>query len=153
MLNSPLHPLLIHFPIALLIFGFMALVVSFWKPGYFKLTAFLSIGFGWITGIMSYMTGDDAERFADRNWGLNIHHVVHLHETYAMWTLIVFAIVLVLMIAEYIKSGVLFKSLVLIFAIIGIVLLFMTGHYGGKMVYEMPHHSRTHSSIIHTDHD
>jgi uncharacterized membrane protein len=153
MLDSPLHPLLVHFPIALLIIGFIALIVSYWKPRFYKLFAFILFGLGWASGILAYMTGDDAREFARRNWGIDIHHVVHLHETYAMWTLIVFAIVLVLMVAEYLSPTVLFKTLTLICAVIGIILLFMTGHYGGKMVYDMPHHSGTHISHVHGDDD
>ena len=83
MLISPLHPLLVHFPIALLIFGVIAQFIAIWKKDFFDKAAFYLFGSGVIMGIFSYLTGDEAIADAKLKWGSATNAMVETHESLA----------------------------------------------------------------------
>lgn len=134
MLSTPLHPLLVHFPIGLLIFGVIAQIVAIWKKPFFDQLALFLFSSGFIMGVFAYISGDGAEHFA-RNQGQNIHGIVHTHETYALITLFIFgAVVLMKWLSKFNILPALLP-IVIILSLAGTVTLALTGHYGGKMVY------------------
>lgn len=134
MLSTPLHPLLVHFPIALLIFGVIAQIVAIWKKPFFDQLALFLFSSGFITGVIAYISGDGAEHFA-RNQGQNIHGIVHTHETYALITLFIFGAVVLLKWLSKFNILPALLPIVIILSLAGTVTLSLTGHYGGKMVY------------------
>lgn len=60
----PLHPILVHFPIALLTVGTLLLFSSYWKPSLFRKTAEIVLAVGFISGIVAYLSGDSGEEYA-----------------------------------------------------------------------------------------
>ena len=138
MLVSPLHPLLVHFPIALLIFGVIAQFIAIWKKDFFDKAAFYLFGSGVIMGIFSYATGDGAIADAKLKWGSATLAMVETHETFAAISLIIFGIIFILKVLHAFKKIPRLLPLLLILGIAGTITLGLTGHYGGKMVYVQP---------------
>ncbi|HET7579834.1 MAG TPA: DUF2231 domain-containing protein [Bacillales bacterium] len=158
MLSTPLHPLLVHFPVAFLFLGSIVQLIALWRKKYFDRLAFFLIGFGWIMGIFAYLTGDGAEQFAEKQWGERIQSMVETHQTFATITLIVFGCLLAVKILAFafehydlklygIRQIPFLKTMLFVLAIGGGVFITLTGHYGGKMVYQIPSHHKV------VDHD
>lgn len=137
-MSMPLHAFFVHFPIALLSIGTFVLIISFFKPGFFEKAALLLIGTGFVGGIAAYISGEDAEEFAEEQ-GNSIHSLVETHETLGLISLVIFGIVLlVLGLKRFMKldnRSIFLVAIVL--AIAGTIVLFFTGHYGGRMVYQV----------------
>ncbi|MDL5041637.1 DUF2231 domain-containing protein [Heyndrickxia coagulans] len=93
-MGTPIHPLLVHFPIALLIFGVIFQFVALWKKEFFNKMALYLFGSGFVMGIASYMTGDSAIPDAREKWGQAVHSMVETHEHYALITMAIFGAVL-----------------------------------------------------------
>ena len=144
MFISPLHPLLVHFPIALLIFGVIAQFITIWKKDFFDKAAFYLFGSGVIMGILSYLTGDGAIADAKLKWGSATNAMV---ESLAAISMIIFGIIFILKILHAFKKIPRLLPLLLILGIAGTITLGLTGHYGGKMVYDQP----TSVSVIETN--
>ncbi|WKB34820.1 DUF2231 domain-containing protein [Terrilactibacillus sp. S3-3] len=139
MLSSPLHPLLVHFPIALLLLGTVVQFLAIWKPNFFSNMAFFILSVGFLSGIVTYLTGDGAEDFARTHWGNAYRSVIETHQAYATATLVLFGAAVGLRIfMHYFKKSYLLP-LVLVLCLAGSAALALTGYYGGKMVYEQSH--------------
>ena len=135
----PLHPLVVHFPIALLLTATVIEIVNlFLKKENVSRMGTVLVVVGVLSGLVTLVTGDPAERFAFDNWGKGIHDTVELHSLLAGISVILFAIVAVIkLFGKYVKlSKNLIVALVLIFSIAGSITLAITGHLGGKIVYE-----------------
>lgn len=136
MFSTPLHPVLVHFPIALLTLGIVTQFLALWKKDFFDKVTFLLFSTGFVMGIFSYLSGEEAEEFAENTWGEGIETYLEPHETYALATLIIFGVVLALKVLNYYKKLPFVLPIILILCIAGGTTLTLTGHYGGKMVYE-----------------
>ncbi|MGE7920061.1 DUF2231 domain-containing protein [Viridibacillus sp. NPDC093762] len=142
----PLHPLIVHFPIALLVFGAVIEIVNvFFKKETLNKFGTLLITFGVISGIFALLSGEGAEEFAFQNWGRGFHDQVELHAFFANISIILFGILAIVKImfkysllswnGSQINKGLI--SIVIVFlSISGIVSLAITGDLGGKIVYE-----------------
>jgi len=134
MLNGiPLHPLVVHAPIGLLLFATLLLLVSL-KWARLKLFALITLVVGLLSGIVAYITGDGAEEFGIDKWNLaraDIHH----HEDFALYSLITFGISLLFLLLSYRSKGKGLLIVSLVIALIGSGLLAYAGHLGGQMVY------------------
>lgn len=137
-MSMPLHAFFVHFPIALLSIGTLVLIISFFKPAFFEKTAVLLLGIGFVGGIVAYISGEGAEEYAEEQ-GKSIHSLVETHETLGLISLVIFGVVLLLLGLKQFK--ILDNRSVFLIAILvaaaGTVVLFFTGHYGGRMVYEV----------------
>lgn len=132
--NVPLHPLLVHAPIALLMFGTVLILVSFkWKN--FRLFALVTLLAGFVTGIMSYVSGEGAEEYAESNLSSVTHAMIENHEHFALFSLVAFGVTIVLLGLGFRANGRLFLTLSLVIGLVGCGLLAYTGHLGGQMVY------------------
>ena len=145
----PIHPLLVHFPIALLIIGAVVEIVNvFLKKETVNITGTTLIVIGFISGIATVLSGDGAEEFAFANWGRMLHDQVELHSFFADLSMIIFGILTAIKLLfkhtifkfEFLKKSI-FKSglitiLIVILSISGTVSMAITGHLGGKIVYE-----------------
>ncbi|WP_305850294.1 DUF2231 domain-containing protein [Staphylococcus hyicus] len=135
----PLHPLFVHFPIALLSFAtLIALLNVIFKKKDFSFSLALLLIFGMLSGVMSYLLGDSGEEYAMQHFNpQHVESLVHLHETFAMLSLIAYGLATVFHLggmwfkayATYSKWG------VLIFTIIGFGLLIVAGHLGASITY------------------
>lgn len=148
MLDTPLHPIFAHFPVAFLIIGTIMAMIALWKPKFFDPVSFFLIAVGEIMGVLTYLTGDAAAHFAESN-GKNIHGMVHTHQLYAILTLLTFGLLLLVrMIMFFWNRFPLFKSIMFILTIAGGFFITMTGYYGGEMAYNAPtgHQTNQHHS-------
>lgn len=150
----PLHPLIVHFPIALLIMGTIIEILALKYKEKLSLTGTILLTTGVITGIISYLTGDSAEHFAEMHFG-EVEYLIHQHEEMAQLSLITFGIATVfkwitMFTSKFNKALI---SLVILFSIGGSVALGITGHLGGKIVYENDKVKQAQVQIQDTDKD
>ncbi len=134
MLNGiPLHPLVVHAPIGILLFATLLLLCSLqWTR--LKLFALITLVVGLLSGIVAYITGDGAEEFGIDKWNLE-RADIHQHENFALYSLITFGISLLFLLLSYRSKGKAWLAVSLIVALIGSGLLAYAGHLGGQMVY------------------
>lgn len=139
MFGTPLHPMLVHFPIALLIMGTVLQMVAVWKKKFFDKAALLLLSVGFLSGVAAYLSGGGAVQFADAHWGNAYKSLVEIHELYAFITMVLFGVAIGLRILFHYYRKKFFMPLVLTFCILGSITLGVTGHYGGQMVYVQNH--------------
>lgn len=133
----PLHPLIVHFPIALLLVGTLFEILSLKYRNQLNVSATILLVLGFISGVISYLTGDSGERFAEMHFG-NIESMVHKHEDIARNALLIFGLAVGLKIITHftLRYQNIIYIAVIVSAIIGSLLLAYTGHLGGQIVYE-----------------
>jgi len=131
-----IHPMIVHFPIALLItslfFDFLMLVTK--KEG-FERTAFHLLTLGVLGSLAAIVFGILAEDAAGNRPG--IHDIIETHELLAVSTAGLFVIILIVRYIFMKKDN--FQAIrpyYLIVATIGVALLLTTAYYGGQLVYE-----------------
>ncbi|NDD26721.1 MAG: hypothetical protein EB084_00435 [Proteobacteria bacterium] len=128
------HPLLVHFPIALLPMATLIDLLGWWRRserlawcGYW-LTLLGTVG-----GVCTFVCGILAELFAARS-GVP-QHMIEVHEwlaTFAVWTFIAVAVARILMgVTLHRRSA----PIYLLAAIAGCALLVMAAHRGGQVTY------------------
>ncbi|UXR30377.1 DUF2231 domain-containing protein [Staphylococcus simulans] len=135
----PLHPLFVHFPIALLSLAtILAVVHVFTKKFDLSITLAVLLSSGIIFGAISYLLGDSGEAYAMQHYGaMHVESLVHLHETFAMSALIAYGLATVIQLfgmwfTKYQKLSVI-STVVL--TVIGFVLLIIAGHLGASITY------------------
>ena len=131
-----LHAMFIHFPIALLIVGFLAEVISlFSKKEFFKWGGFYLLILGSLGTIASYLSGNAAGEGIEEG---PLKDVMELHEqaaTITLWLTIITAVVyLTIFIFQYRQRWVKIVSVLLFAAVIGGIA--RTGYLGGQLVYK-----------------
>ncbi|MCU6712912.1 hypothetical protein M6D81_29840 [Paenibacillus sp. J5C_2022] len=145
-MSTPLHPLIVHFPIALLFIGAVLQLGALWKQKLLNKMANVFLLLGWLSGIAAFMTGDGGERYAKEVFGAE-RSAIGIHETLAQITLLIFGLIVMIKFyqafprvsrlkkyAKYSFSKV-FIPVLLILSLAGGISVFLTGHYGGKLVY------------------
>ena len=133
---SHLHPLTVHFPIALIVTGFFLEVLSlFCKKNKLILskTAFYLLILGTLGAVAAYLTG---AVFTEELKG-KAGEIEELHEHLALITMIVMVIASALKIFIMIKKNEnsILKWIVFGLYFIGFVFVGITGLYGGTLVY------------------
>lgn len=145
----PLHPLVVHFPIALLILaGVIEIVNVFMKKELLNKFGTLLLILGVISGFVSLSTGEESEHFAESTWGNAIEDKIESHENFADISMIIFSALTVIKIlfrhnifkfsflqSKALRGGVA-TVLIVLLSLGGIAALAETGHLGGKIVYE-----------------
>lgn len=146
-MSMPLHPIIVHFPISLLFLGAIIQIIALWRPKFWnQLAGFLLIT-GFLSGIIAYMTGDGGESFARQVMGAS-RSAISRHENLAFLTLLTFGIVVLIKLyqwlpyfpqlkryAKYSQSKI-FIPVLLVLSLLGGTLVFLTGHYGGSIIYQ-----------------
>ncbi|MDR0269791.1 DUF2231 domain-containing protein [Paenibacillus sp.] len=141
-MNAPLHPLIVHFPIALLSLAAIVQILALWKPRLFDWPATGLLAVGFISGIFAYITGDGGEHYAKNVFGAT-EDMIHRHENMAFLALLFFGILLALKVLiqlpwtkEHFGKNIRWMMPLLpIISLAGLVLIYYTGHYGGQIVY------------------
>ena len=129
-----LHPVLVHFPIACAAVAglFQLLAVIFRRPS-LTLPAVLTLGLGAIMAIAAAVTGTAQEELAAQLPG--IHESLERHETLGNITTWLMGIGSLVVIYLYLK-GKLHPWGFLLALMALAVLVQVTGHYGGVLVYQ-----------------
>lgn len=145
-----LHPLIIHFPIVLLLVAPVLIVVgALVKPdkgGVLLWTALLMMAIGTATVFLAVETGEAAGKLADRTPAINA--VLEHHEELAERTRVAFSVLTVifaaiLVIPKFVRrasSSLVTTVLPLVFVVlygVGALLLINTAHNGGRLVHEL----------------
>lgn len=129
------HPMLVHFPIALLFTSVLFDGVgAVYDRGSFREGAFWLLVLGVIGGAASVASGLMAEEVVEE---LGVaESLIETHETLAVLTMGVFSILLLgrLWLGNRLTGRML--SLYFLVAILGLGLLSATGHYGGHLVHD-----------------
>lgn len=131
-----LHAMFIHFPIALLIVGFLSEVISlFSKKTFFKTGGFYLLILGTLGTIASYLSGNAAGEGIEEG---PLGKAMELHEqaaTITLWLTIITAVVYVtIFIFKYRQRWMKIVSVILFAAVIGGIA--RTGYLGGQLVYK-----------------
>jgi uncharacterized membrane protein len=144
-----LHPVIVHFPIALLLIAPIFIVIGAVLPKergrFFLIAALLLILMGTLATFVARSTGEAAEKYAQKSSQINA--VLEHHEEMAETTSIVFAVLSVIFAAVVLVPGLfrrplnrlVYTGLPLSFLVLysaGVVLLVNTAHDGGRLVHE-----------------
>ncbi len=139
---AELHPQIIHFPIAFFILYFLfdasGIILN---KDYLVKSAVVILAVGVIFSLLAVLSGNQsAQKFANLsadNYKIYIDHI-SLHEQYATISLWYFSIVLFFRIYLVIKKKFngRVKLLFILIGLIGCVLIYFTGIYGGELVYK-----------------
>ncbi len=133
-MSHPIHPLIVHFPIALLFTSvFFDLLGIITEKKNFRQTAFWLLILGLIGGIVAAIFGAWSEEAVEVAGVPEL--AVDRHETFAVVTLIVFGILLIFRWWIRNRWSVRDRVIYLCVAMLGLLLLSTTGFYGGELVY------------------
>ncbi len=139
---SALHPIMVHFPVALFsLYVLLELINLFWENEQFHklINGFLLIGV--LAGIAAVLTGNQAADALGKLPGVteNIKEMVEEHESYATVTLWFFAVLLAarFYLTTKKKFNKMLKITFVILAVAGLFLIYETGEHGGKLVYDL----------------
>lgn len=144
---AQLHPLIIHFPIALLIaYAILEIVSYFIKNSSYEKFVLILLVAGTLSGVLAVLTGNQAEEIAEGKFEnsksfLNkeqIEEAIEEHEDYATKTLWYFVALAVLRIGLTIKKKFdnKWKLFFILLAVMGGYLVYLTGSHGGILVYK-----------------
>ncbi|MGE5702446.1 MAG: DUF2231 domain-containing protein [Clostridia bacterium] len=138
MINGmPLHPMIVHFPVALLLVGVLIQILAIWRPEPLDRAATYLFAGGVVTGIAAYLTGDAGEEYAEQFIGGNLESMIEPHENLALASLILFGIIVVIkLLPQLQKLRKTLLPLILIASLVGGGMIAYTGHLGGKIVYQ-----------------
>lgn len=134
--TSHFHPMLVHFPIALIMIGFIAELASlYFKKEYcLSFAGFHLLIIGAIAALAAYLTG---EFFTGEMSGAagDIKNTHELFATITLWTVLVNAAFRIILKATKKEKGV-FKWIAFTLYAISAIAVSITGFYGGTLVYE-----------------
>jgi len=134
--TSHLHPMLVHFPIALITFGFIADVASlfFKTEKCLSKTGFYLMVLGALSAVAAWSAG---QLFTNEPSGGAIMEIFEKHETAALITLIIISLGAILRIYMVLKKkeDTNLKWLVFILYLLAFAAVTYTGYMGGTMVY------------------
>ncbi len=135
--TSFLHPMIVHFPIALLIVGFLAeLTGLFVQKEFFSKTGFYLLILGTVGVITAYFTGQAAGNGISESGDLK--RALESHENAAeltLWLMAAAAAVRIALVLMKKYSGV-FKGIAFVLFLLGVLSVARTGYYGGELVYK-----------------
>jgi len=131
-----LHAMAVHFPIALLIVGFLSELISiFYKKDFFRQAAFYLLMLGTLGTIAAYLAGNAAGEGIEEG---PLGKAMELHEqaaTIALWlTGFTAAVYLAIAFFKYKKSWVSIARIILFAGVITAIA--RTGYLGGQLVYK-----------------
>lgn len=134
-MTLPLHPMLVHFPIALLfasvLFDMTSTVLT---RESLREGAFWLLGLGFLGGIAAAIAGGQAEGAAEKAGVAEA--LIETHETMAYITLGMMALLLLYRLLLRNRFTTRAFATYLVAAALGLVAVSATGHTGGTLVYE-----------------
>ena len=135
--TTHLHPMIVHFPIALLIVGFLFdLTGAFLNKDFFSKTGFYLLILGTVGVLAAYISGNIAGDGVSEAGALK--QALENHEEAAelsLWLMVVASIVRITIVLLKKYSGV-FKWVAVVLFLVGILSIARTGYYGGELVFK-----------------
>lgn len=134
-MDFPLHPVLVHFPIALLFVSVLFdLLSTRLSSESFREGALWLLGLGLTGGIAAALAGGMAEDAAEKA-GI-AESLIERHEALAQATLVIMAVLLLSRLLLRNRFSPQTFTAYLVVAAIGLLTLIATGHTGGDLVYK-----------------
>lgn len=132
-----LHPLLVHFPLALLLAAVFAefLLMIRKKPAYSAVTLFCLI-LGTLGAEVSAITGLSRTQFVHFRGDLS--HLLAIHRGLGIFIAVFSALITLCYVFNLTKQNRVVIWVVRVFLLILTVIVLLTGHVGGSLVYELP---------------
>ncbi|HQU71325.1 MAG TPA: hypothetical protein PKV71_01400 [Calditrichia bacterium] len=132
-----LHPMVVHFPIALLIAGFLfELIAAFSGKEFFGKAALYLLVLGTAGAVAAYFSGEFAGEGLSESGSLK--NALEAHEEaakMAMGIMVLTAIVRIALVVVHAYRG-LYRAAAVLLYMIGVLLVSRTGYYGGELVYK-----------------
>ncbi len=132
-----LHPMIVHFPIALLIVGFLADAIGlFLKKDFFSKAGFYLLILGTLGVVAAYISGNLAGGGITEAGSLK--QALETHESAAelsLWLMVIAALVRITLILTKKYVGT-FRWVALFIFLIGMLSIARTGYYGGELVFK-----------------
>jgi len=132
-----IHPMLVHFPIALILAGFLADLISLFikKERCLAKTGLYLMALGTLSAIATFISGNFFTTHPEEG---SIHEIFELHETGALLTIIIMLIGSIIRIFLIVKKkeDTNLKWLVFVFYLAGVIAVSLTGFWGGSMVFD-----------------
>jgi uncharacterized membrane protein len=134
--STHLHAMVVHFPIALLLVGFLFEAISFfYKKEFFRQSAFYLLLLGMLGTVVSYLAGNAAGEGMEEG---PLSKAMELHEqaaTISLWLTIVTALVYAsIYFLKYKKNWLRIIAVLLFTGVIASIA--RTGYLGGQLVYK-----------------
>ena len=133
--TSHLHPMLVHFPIALVVFGFIAQIAAlyFKKEIYLSRMGFFLLIFGTLSAVAAWLTGTLFTAEMEGAAGT----IKETHEQTAMITMVTLLMTSVLRIVLQTRKteNANLKWVALVLYGVAAISVSITGYYGGTLVY------------------
>jgi uncharacterized membrane protein len=138
---AELHPQIIHFPIAFFILYFLFETSGIlFKKEFLLKSALIILILAIIFSVLAVLTGNQAHQFVKQRQAESVFYndIIDKHELYATITLWYFFTVLVLRVYLTVKKKFAGKTMYLfiVLGLIGSILIFLTGSYGGDLVFK-----------------
>lgn len=134
-MDLPLHPILVHFPIALLFVSVLFdLVGATLSRDSFREGALWLLGLGLTGGIAAAIAGGLAEDAAEKA-GI-AESLIERHEAFAQATLVIMAVLLLSRLLLRNRFSPRSFAVYMAAATVGLLSLIATGHTGGDLVYK-----------------
>ncbi len=135
--TSHLHPMIVHFPIALILVGFLFELASlFIKKELFSTVAFYLLILGTLGIAAAYLSGDLAGEGISETGALKTALETHEHAAgLALWIIISASVIRIAYILLKDKIKFLRWVSFVLFAV-GVFAVARTGYYGGQLVYK-----------------
>ena len=132
-----LHPMIIHFPIALLFVGFLADAVGLvFKKEFFTKSGFYLLILGTLGVVAAYLSGNLAGEGVTEAGALK--EALEIHEdaaTLTLWLMIGAALIRIAIVGLKKYIGI-YRWFALAIFFIGVLSIARTGFYGGELVYK-----------------
>ncbi len=132
-----LHPMIVHFPIALLFIGFLADAVGIlFKKEFFSKAGFYLLIMGTLGVVAAYLSGNFAGEGVTEAGALK--QALETHEdaaTISLWLMTGAAVVRIALVLLKKYTGV-YKWAAFVLLLFGVASITRTGYYGGELVYK-----------------
>lgn len=132
-----LHPLLVHFPIALFSLAFVFEIIEIFEKEKFKNSSFLVLIFAILCAILAVQTGNiDAQNL---NLDVKAKRILDQHQSSANFSLFLLALVFMMKFYIVLKQGRSARTFVVILLALyffGLIFIYRTAYLGTKLVFE-----------------
>lgn len=133
-----IHPILVHFPIALLVIAVVASLAEVIFSGEWISKARISLyAFGTLSALVAVLSGREAADSVDASFSAEITMGKHSDMGhYTLYFFIVFTVVQLLIMYFKKSNQKIIKIIFLVVGVLGLILLVQTGDLGAQLVYK-----------------